>query len=139
MVVIVVLVGVGGFGIKALMSFITEIKTTMAELEGKRVENEENSDALLEGIVTKAEKTVAEYDETINTLVKQIDNRDEFIAAFAETIYSVKRKLTEIDQKEMFKSDDEVGFVYKAINQEIQRLYDFAKKEEDTHGEKEKK
>jgi len=55
-------------------------------------------------------------------LMKKTELLETWVEDFTETIESVNTKLTEIDIKGSFESDDEVGIVFQLIKETIKQL-----------------
>jgi hypothetical protein len=79
---------------------------------------------------------------TINLLIKNektediIESQNKFINSLYSTIKESERRLNEIDKKEIFKSDDEIGWIFTEIRKVHQNIYNFITS--DIYGEKTK-
>jgi regulator of sigma D len=62
-----------------------------------------------------------------------------FISALYFRFYETREHMKEVDRRGAFQSDDEVGFVFKELDQSIDDLYEFITKYVNTETEEDKK
>lgn len=75
------------------------------------------------------------------TLIQYTEAYVQFISSLYFTFTTTRDKLKEIDRRGSFAADDEVGFVFKEIDSNIEELYNFITKyvNATTEGEEESK
>jgi predicted PurR-regulated permease PerM len=61
----------------------------------------------------------------VEKLEKIVDNQDQYIRQFSNTVDFTNRRLGEIDDKGTFQSDDEIGWFFESIKTLQNELNDF--------------
>lgn len=106
-----------------IISFIVAVITVYRVM----MENKKLSDAC-EKLIERNQTLQINVDELFEASKGRdqiIDQYEKFIQTFSDNLSEIDNQLKIIDNKGMFKSDDDVGFVFSTINLVMQKLQQF--------------
>jgi len=92
-------------------------------------------------IIRNLLKQIEDFEEYTTNSESHIEFLSTWLVTFRRTILNIQQRITEIDIKGSFESDDEVGFAFKEIKKAVSELDELfeVEEEEKTDYAKEKK